>query len=94
STLGERSHFHESVIYLDYAHQYYVLARMNNHMSEELAQRLEFHIDPNDAQSGHSFLEDKNGNGIFCDKVNCKICDATRNGAVTEANSVGAEKRN
>ncbi|OHB55301.1 MAG: hypothetical protein A2Y12_00600 [Planctomycetes bacterium GWF2_42_9] len=73
STIANRAGFHETVIYLRYP-DIYVLAKMNNHMTEELAQHLQFHIDPNAPRMNPVLLEDNNGDGIFCDEKNCLIC--------------------
>ncbi|MGB8226431.1 MAG: M56 family metallopeptidase [Sedimentisphaerales bacterium] len=87
STISNRASFHETVVYLDYP-RVYVLARMKNHMTEELAQQLQFHIDPNSvAKTRNNILEDDNDDGIFCDNANCIMC---KNSTIqAEANSVG-----
>ena len=86
SAVGDRAHFHETCIYLRNPIRY-VIAKMKNHMTEELAQQLQFHIDPNSART-HVFLEDDNDDGIFCDYMNCAICDS-----VEKAPAVGVETK-
>ena len=64
---------------VDVFHQTYLLERgklvfwaeMDNHMPEELARRLDFHVDPTrrDVRA-----RDEDGDGVFCDGQNCAIC--------------------
>jgi len=44
---------------------------MDNHMPEELARKLEFHIGPTRRLVR---VRDEDGDGVFCDRQNCAIC--------------------
>jgi hypothetical protein len=82
STVADRGRFHQCLLVLN-AEKGKSLGRIKNpvtisiphHISEELAQNLAIHIDPDYAKTHPNLkLKDQNGDGIFCDKVNCKIC--------------------
>ena len=89
NTIANRANLHQMVIYLNYAHQIYVLVKMNNNTTEELAQQLQFHIDPNVPRRNSVFLEDQNEDGIFCDKKKCIICK----NSIIEASTNSVDKK-
>ena len=77
SAVGDRSRFHQTYLYEGgnlvwwEGGKLVLWAEMDNHMSEESARKLEFHVDPTRRDVRVS-AEDQDG--VFCDGQDCAIC--------------------
>lgn len=69
SAVGDRARFHQT--YLLEGGKLVFWAEMDNHMPEELARKLEFHVDPTNRVLP---VSDEDQDGVFCDGQNCVIC--------------------
>ncbi len=69
SAIGDRARFHQTYLYE--GGELIFWAGMDNHMPEELARKLEFHIGPTRRLVR---VRDEDGDGVFCDGDNCAIC--------------------
>lgn len=72
STTADRARFHQCMLYKTTNNKLIAQVKINNSIDEQLAQNLSFHIDPD--KTGQ-ILTDPENDGIFCDNVNCKICN-------------------
>jgi beta-lactamase regulating signal transducer with metallopeptidase domain len=80
ATHADRSRFHQILVGLGdkaLSGNQHIDIQMNNHINEDLAANLEIHIDP-EHLSGQRKLRDEDGDGIFCDGIDCVVCPAER----------------
>jgi len=71
ATRGDRSRFHQTYLLKGKSRNRVYLPFMNSRMTEELARKLEFHVDP---WSPVEEVKDEDQDGVFCDGRNCVIC--------------------
>ncbi|MHC4693854.1 MAG: hypothetical protein ACYS67_14015, partial [Planctomycetota bacterium] len=74
STMADRARFHQCLIMGKGGG---AQVEMDNHIKEDLAKKLAIHIDPDSPPARR--LRDDEGDGVFCDALDCKICATTQN---------------
>lgn len=86
SAMADRARFHQCLI-LGKGGGGQV--EMDNHINEDLARKLAIHIDPDSPPVRP--LRDDDGDGVFCDTLDCRICDSAASESAVQEKTLWAQ---